>query len=85
MRFIAIASTFTAEPVEDPLAFWMDELGQIASIKFAPYNQVFQQLLDPNGLLATNRQGINIVHCPRRRLAAIPPHDQKAGRILRHV
>ena len=61
VRLIAIASTFTTEPVEDSLAFWMDELGQIASIKFAPYNQVFQQLLDPNGLLATNRQGVNIV------------------------
>jgi FkbH-like protein len=61
VRSIAIASTFTAEPVEDPLAFWMDELGQVASIKFADYNQVFQQLLDPTSLLATNRQGVNVV------------------------
>ena len=60
-RLIAIASTFTAEPVEDALAFWMDELGLIASIEFAPYNQVYQQLLDPTGLLATNRHGVNVV------------------------
>jgi hypothetical protein len=60
-RCIAIASTFTVEPVEDPLALWMDELGLPASIKFAPYNQVFQQLLDPASLLATNRHGINII------------------------
>ncbi len=61
MRSIAIASTFTAEPVEAPLAFWMDELGQTASIEFAAYNQVFQQLLDPSSLLGMNRQGVNIV------------------------
>jgi FkbH-like protein len=61
VRSIAIASTFTAEPVEDALAFWMDELGQPAAIKFAPYNQVFQQLLAPTSLLATNRHGVNVV------------------------
>ena len=61
VRFVAIASTFTAEPVEDSLAFWLDEVGQRASIKFVPYNQVFQQLLDPGSLLATNWRGVNIV------------------------
>ena len=61
VRCVTIASTFTAEPVEDSLAFWLDELGQRTSIKFAPYNQVFQQLLDPGSLLATNWQGVNIV------------------------
>jgi len=30
-------------------------------VVFAPYNQVFQQLLDPSGLFAVNRNGINIV------------------------
>ena len=58
---VAIAATFTAEPVEEALAFWMEEIGQPGSIEFAPYNQVFQQLLDPNSLLGRNRQGINVV------------------------
>ena len=45
----------------DALAFWMDELDFAASIEFAPYNQVFQQLLDPGSLVAQNRTGFNIV------------------------
>src|SRR5262249_12110058 len=32
-----------------------------AAIEFAPYNQVFQQLLDPRSLLSRNRRGLNIV------------------------
>jgi hypothetical protein len=57
---IAITATFTAEALEPALAFWTRELGWDFAIRFAPYNQVFQQLLDPNGLLARNRNGINI-------------------------
>src|SRR5258708_3797610 len=57
----AITSTFTAEPLEAPLAFWMKELGIPAEFAFAPYNQVFQQLLDPSSLLLRNRDGFNIV------------------------
>src|SRR5260370_14565776 len=30
-------------------------------IRFAPYNQVFQQLLDPAGLFAGNRNGLNVI------------------------
>ena len=44
---VAVAATFTAEPVQEALDFWMGELGLPASVEFAPYNQVFQQLLDP--------------------------------------
>ena len=58
---IAIAATFTAEPVEDVLAFWMQELGAPSAIAFAPYHQLFQQLLDPTSLLATNQRGVNVV------------------------
>ena len=58
---IAIAATFTAEPVQEALEFWMEEIGQPGSIEFAPYNQVFQQLLDPNSLLGKNRRGVNVV------------------------
>ncbi len=58
---IAIAATFTAEPVEDALAFWMQELDMPSRIAFAPYNQVFQQLLEPHSLLARNEQGVNVI------------------------
>ena len=58
---IAIAATFTAEPVKEALKFWMEEIGRKGLVEFASYNQVFQQLLDPNSLLGRNRQGINVV------------------------
>jgi amino acid adenylation domain-containing protein/FkbH-like protein len=58
---IAITSTFTAEPVEAALGFWMKELGIGSEVSFAPYNQIFQQLLDPASLVRCNRDGVNIV------------------------
>jgi FkbH-like protein len=58
---IAITATFTAEPLAESLAFWMHELDVPAEIRFAPYNQVFQQLLDPSSLLAKNQYGVNVV------------------------
>ncbi|HEX6287623.1 MAG TPA: amino acid adenylation domain-containing protein, partial [Herpetosiphonaceae bacterium] len=58
---IAVAATFTAEPVAEPLSFWLEKLSIAARIEFAPYSQVFQQLLDPASLLAANRGGVNVV------------------------
>ncbi|MGH9762805.1 MAG: condensation domain-containing protein, partial [Blastocatellia bacterium] len=60
-QMIAIASTFTAEPVEDTLRFWARKLGLDFEMTFAPFNQVFQQLLDPASLLSLNRDGANVV------------------------
>jgi hypothetical protein len=58
---IAIAATFTAEPVEEALAYWMQELAVPSTIAFAPYHRLFQQLLDPTSLLATNQRGVNVL------------------------
>jgi len=58
---IAITSSFTSELVQAPLAFWMNEFGVRTNFRFAPYNQVFQQLLDPNSLISKNRDGFNII------------------------
>jgi hypothetical protein len=58
---VVVASTFTAEPIEPGLAFWMKELGLPSDFHFAPYNQVFQQLLDPGSRLAQNREGFNLL------------------------
>ncbi|MFL6261094.1 MAG: amino acid adenylation domain-containing protein [Thermoanaerobaculia bacterium] len=57
---IAIAATFTAEPLERPLRFWMEELGFDTEIVFAPYGQVFQELLGA-GSLARNADGLNVI------------------------
>jgi FkbH-like protein len=59
-RAIAISATFTAEALQPGLAFWAGELGLSADVRFAPYNQLFQQLLDPAGLFARNRSGFNV-------------------------
>ncbi|MDB6112376.1 MAG: FkbH like protein, partial [Pedosphaera sp.] len=58
---LAIAATFVAEPLGDSLKFWTKELELPSRLEFAPYNQIFQQLLDPGSLLATNVRGINVV------------------------
>ena len=58
---VRIAATFSAEPIEPYLQFWFEELQRPSPIQFAPYNQVFQQLLDPASLLANNSHGLNVV------------------------
>src|ERR1044071_4360528 len=58
---IAVAATFTAEPLEETLRFWIEQMGLEANIEFAPYNQVFQELLNPTSLLSQNADGINVV------------------------
>ena len=58
---LAVSATFTAEPIAPVLSFWSSELGWNCDLQFAPYNQVFQQLLDSSSLLAGNRHGANLV------------------------
>jgi FkbH-like protein len=58
---LAIAGTFTAEPVEEPLSFWLNELDLEHEIRFAPYGQVLQSILDPRGSLRSNTGGVNVV------------------------
>ena len=57
---VALCATFVAEPVDEPFQCWLPEMGVTASISFAPYNQVFQQLLDPSSLQAKNQSGVNV-------------------------
>jgi len=57
----AIASNFTAEPLEDSLNFWGDYFGFPVHLEFAPYNQIFQQLLDAGSAFRKNRDGVNII------------------------
>ncbi len=58
---LVIAATFTAEPLALPLAAWFRWLGLSVDLRFAPYNQVFQQLLDPHSLLSANSGGANLL------------------------
>lgn len=58
---MAIAATFTAEPVHDVLKFWANEMNHPLFVEFAPYNQVFQQLLDPGSIFFHDRRTLNVV------------------------
>jgi amino acid adenylation domain-containing protein/FkbH-like protein len=58
---IAVAGTYTAGPLDEPLRYWLQQLDLEAGIEFAPYNQAFQQLLDPNSLFAKNQRGLNVI------------------------
>ncbi len=79
-RRIAVAATFTAEPVHEALDFWMGELELPAPVEFAPYNQVFQQLLDPASLLSQNRSGVDVVLVrPEDWLRALPGSGAGTG------
>ncbi|MEB3147732.1 MAG: HAD-IIIC family phosphatase, partial [Sphaerospermopsis sp.] len=58
---LVIAASFTSEPIKDFLDFWMQEIGMPCLIEFAPYNQIFQQLLNKESLILQNEQGVNII------------------------
>ncbi|MBE0572730.1 MAG: FkbM family methyltransferase [Ignavibacteriaceae bacterium] len=58
---LCIASTFTADPLEDSLKYWDDYFNLSFDVQFAPYNQVFQELLNPQSLLSVNQNGINVI------------------------
>jgi FkbH-like protein len=60
-RVIAVAANFTAEPVAESLAFWLHGFGLPVGVEVAPFDQVFQQLLDPSSLLGANRSGADAI------------------------
>jgi non-ribosomal peptide synthase protein (TIGR01720 family) len=57
---VAVAASFTAEPARAVLEHWLRVAGLPASVEFAPYAQVLQQLLDPSGQLGA-ADGVNVV------------------------
>jgi len=73
-RFV-ISATFTAELVEPVLAFWGRRLELPVDVAFAPYNQVSQSLLDPNGGFASNRHGVNAIFVRLQDLAEFDYRD----------
>ncbi|HLH28172.1 MAG TPA: hypothetical protein VKW77_04615, partial [Acidimicrobiales bacterium] len=58
---VAIAATFTAEPLLPGLGLVLREAGLPFDVAFAPYHQVFQELLSAGGLLGANPGGVNVV------------------------
>lgn len=59
---LAVSATFTSEPIADYITYWGAQYGMDVDVQFAPYNQVFQQLLDLGSLLSGNT-GSEGEHC----------------------
>src|SRR5579864_521913 len=58
---LAVAATFTAEPLLPGLALVLEEAGLNLVAQCAPYNQIFQELLTSSSLLAMNAGGANLL------------------------
>ena len=58
---VAIAASFTVEPLLPMLNLILREAGLNCGVSSAPYHQIFQELLTPTSQLAANRDGINAV------------------------
>ena len=76
---LVIAANFTAEPLEDSLNFWGDHFGVLIRTEFAPFNQIFQQLLDVGSAFRKNRDGVNVILLGLEEWAA---GERPAGTIL---
>src|SRR5664279_740194 len=81
---LRVAANFTVEPIGEFLAYWLTELQIPASINFAPYNQVFQQLLE-GGLLRSNSSGINLVALDLEAWLVAGPFDEASAQLERTV
>ena len=57
---VTICSSFVAEPLQEYIDYWSGELSIDTKVNFAPYNQVFQQLLNMESALLENT-GINVL------------------------
>ena len=79
---LAIAATFTAEPLQPALRFLLDEAGLDLEVRFAPYSQVFQELLSRTSLLASNVQGANVVLVRFEDFVREVPDPNAAGILL---
>jgi FkbH-like protein len=80
---VAVAATFTAEPMGDVLELWLRELGYEPEVVWAPFGQVFQSLLDAGSELRRNAGGIDVVLVRRKDLGATPSDVAKAVADLR--
>ncbi len=58
---VVVTSTFTAEPLRESLAFWSRHLDWKLDVHFTPYNQWFQELLNPNSRSRSNKDGFNVI------------------------
>ena len=61
MISIVLSGTFVIEPIKYPFIFWSKSFPITFNFSFAPYNQLFQQLLDSDSMISKNAKGINVI------------------------
>ena len=57
---VNVCSSFVIEPVKEYMEYWSNEIDININIDLAPYNQVFQHLMNPGSLLYSDK-GINFL------------------------
>lgn len=73
-RRVALAASFTVEPVAEAMARWLRQFGQPATAELAPYNQCPRALLDPDSALARAELAFLLYH-PEDALRDLAPED----------
>ncbi len=58
---INICASFTSEPIEESLQYWLKMFPLAPKISFSPYNQIFQELINPASSLTKNPTSINVI------------------------
>jgi amino acid adenylation domain-containing protein/FkbH-like protein len=80
-RRVALAASFTVEPVADAMSRWLRQFGQPATVELAPYNQCPRALLDPDSALARAELAFLLYH-PEDALRDLGPDDGAAPAVL---
>ena len=57
---INITGSFTTEPLGEALSFWLNKINLPSKIEFVGFNQIFQQLLNPESDFNSRPNSINI-------------------------
>ena len=83
-RSLAIAATFTAEPIQQALEHVLTSTSLAYEVAFAPYSQVLQTLLDPASAFA-GREGVNVLLVRWEDLGDADTLRARAGELARAV
>jgi len=82
IRRTYVCATFTADPIAEVIEFWHERLGLPDFVEIGPYNQVYQQILDPRSILTRNTNGINVIWIRWEDLVANAAHPRTSSRGL---
>jgi FkbH-like protein len=56
-----ISANFTADLIDPGFGFWFKELRVNGEVVFSPYNQILQELINPNSQISSNKDGVSVI------------------------